>query len=219
MSRFRMPPRIAPSPAAEEPGQQNAVARLRSSREAQSRLLAERRDAVKTEADVFDRPSSVATVGLADRAGMSGKREREVELARSGQKAEVDAAKGAKVKLVLLYRVPPTLQPDLAVIAGRDGVTMEYILGALAREARKTLRALSGEADIRGLTEAAASLRRSTEGVKLFGNPMTVYVRPEALQAMHRAAADPWCSLPRATVVGAYFTAIVARLIRARRVG
>ncbi len=214
-----MPPRIAPSPAAEEPGQQNAVARLRSSREAQSRLLAERRDEVKTEADVFGRPSSVATVGLADRAGVPGKREGDAEVSRSDQKAEVDAAKGAKVKLVLLYRVPPTFQPDLAVIAGRDGVTMEYVLGALAREGRKTLRALTGEADILGLTEEAAGLERLTEDVKVFGNPMTVYVRPEALQAMHRAAADPWCALPRATVVGACFTAIVARLIRARRAG
>jgi hypothetical protein len=214
-----MPPRIAPSPAAEEPGQQNAVARLRSSREAQSRLLAERRDAVKTEGDVFERPSSISTAGLTDKAGMTEKREREAELSRSGQQAEVDAAKSAKVKLVLLYRIPPTFQPDLTVIAGRDGVTMEYILGALAREGRKTLRGLSGEADIRGLTEEAANLGRTTEGVKVFGNPMTVYVRPETLQAMHRAAADPWCALPRATVVGAYFTAIVARLIRARRVG
>ena len=112
-----------------------------------------------------------------------------------------------------------TFQPDLAAIAGRDGVTVEYILGALAREARKVLRTLGGEADIRRLTEEVASLGRLSDGIKLFGNPMTVYVRAEALQAMHRAAADPWCSLPRATVVGAYFTAIVARLIRTRRVG
>ena len=43
MSRFKLPPRVAPSPAAGEPGMQNAAARLRSSREAQDRLLAEQR--------------------------------------------------------------------------------------------------------------------------------------------------------------------------------
>jgi len=43
MSRFRLPARVAPSPAAEEPGLQNSAARLRSSREVQSRILAERR--------------------------------------------------------------------------------------------------------------------------------------------------------------------------------
>lgn len=39
MSRFRLPARVAPSPAAEEPGSQNSAARLRSSREVQSRIL------------------------------------------------------------------------------------------------------------------------------------------------------------------------------------
>ena len=54
-----MPPRIAPSPAAEEPGQQNAAARIRSSREAQSRLLAERRgDTIKgSEHQAEEQPS------------------------------------------------------------------------------------------------------------------------------------------------------------------
>lgn len=124
-----------------------------------------------------------------------------------------------KVKLVLLYRLPLTLEPDLAGIATRDGVTMEYALGALAREGRELLRNLAGAEDVRHLTEEAKGFERLTEGVKVIGNPMTVYVRPETLEAMHRAAGDPWCSLPRATVVGGYFTAIVARLIKARRAG
>jgi hypothetical protein len=47
---------------------------------------------------------------------------------------------------------------------------------------------------------------------------MTVYLWPDALSAIHRASGDPWCMLPRATVVGAYFTAIVMRLIKARLV-
>jgi len=129
------------------------------------------------------------------------------------------AATGKKVKLVLLYRLPLTLEPDLAGIAARDGVTMEYVLGAFAREGRERLRNMASEADIGALTEEAKGFERLTEGVKVIGNPMTVYVRPEALEAMHRAAGDPWCSLPRATVVGGYFTAIVARLIKARRAG
>ena len=129
------------------------------------------------------------------------------------------AATGKKVKLVLLYRLPLTLEPELVGIAARDGVTIEYVLGALAREGRELLRNLAGAEAVRQLTEEAKGFERLTEGVKVIGNPMTVYVRPETLEAMHRAAGDPWCSLPRATVVGGYFTAIVARLIKARRAG
>jgi hypothetical protein len=219
LSRFRIPPRIAPSPADEEPGQQNAVARLRSSREAQSRLLAERRgnpvEDGRERASLDPRP----TAGPAETAGNPGKREGEADQSLSIRPTGVSAAKGKKVKLVLLYRLPLTLEPDLAGIAARDGVTMEYVLAALARQGRERLRKLAGESDVRHLTEEAAGFERLTEGIKVIGNPMTVYVQPEALEAMHRAAGDPWCSLPRATVVGGYFTAIVARLIKARRAG
>ena len=76
MSRFRLPARVAPSPAAEEPGLQNSAARLRSSREVQSRILAERRapevglTAESIEAQLPDLPTSP----LAE-AGLAGKRE------------------------------------------------------------------------------------------------------------------------------------------------
>jgi hypothetical protein len=219
LSRFRIPPRIAPSPADEEPGQQNAVARLRSSREAQSRLLAERRGNPVEEGPVRERLDSRPTAGPAETAGNAGKREGEADRSLSIRSTGISAAKGKKVKLVLLYRLPLTLEPDLADIAARDGVTMEYVLAALARQGRERLRKLAGETDVRHLTDEAAGFERLTEGIKVIGNPMTVYVRPEALEAMHRAAGDPWCSLPRATVVGGYFTAIVARLIKARRAG
>lgn len=218
MSRFRIPPRIAPSPAAEEPGQQNAAARLRSSREAQSRLLAERRGNTAEEGEERERLDPSPTAGSAEAAGNPEKRERE-DRSLSDLPKGLAAAKGKKVKLVLLYRLPLKLEPDLADIAARDGVTMEYVLGALAREGRERLRTLAGEADVRPLTEEAVGFEQLTEGVKVIGNPMTVYVRPEALEAMHRAAGDPWCSLPRATAVGGYFTAIVARLIKVRRAG
>ena len=219
MSRFRIPPRIAPSPADEEPGQQNAVARLRSSREAQSRLLAERRGNPVEDGQERESLEPGLTAGTAEMAGNAGKREGEADRALSIRPTGVSAAKGKKVKLVLLYRLPLTLEPDLADIAARDGVTMEYVLAALARQGREQLRKLAGETDVRHLTEEAAGFERLMEGIKVIGNPMTVYVRPEALEAMHRAAGDPWCSLPRATVVGGYFTAIVARLIKARRAG
>jgi hypothetical protein len=219
LSRFRIPPRIAPSPADEEPGQQNAVARLRSSREAQSRLLAERRGNPVEECQVRERLDSRPTAGPAETAGNAGKREGEADRSLSIRSTGISAAKGKKVKLVLLYRLPLTFEPDLADIAARDGVTMEYVLAALARQGRERLRKLAGETDVRHLTDEAAGFERLTEGIKVIGNPMTVYVRPEALEAMHRAAGDPWCSLPRATVVGGYFTAIVARLIKARRAG
>jgi hypothetical protein len=154
-----------------------------------------------------------------DTTGHPGKSEGEADRSVSARTTVASAAEAKKVKLVLLYRLPLTLEPDLAGIAARDGVTMEYALGALAREGRERLRNLAGAEDVRHLTEEAKGFERLTEGVKVIGNPMTVYVRPEALEAMHRAAGDPWCSLPRATVVGGYFTAIVARLIKARRAG
>jgi hypothetical protein len=214
-----MPPRIAPSPAAEEPGQQNAVARLRSSRDAQSRLLAERRgEAAAADHEVDSRDQS-STAFHEDATGYPGKSEGEADRSVSARATVASAAEAKKVKLVLLYRLPLTLEPDLAGIAARDGVTMEYALGAFAREGRERLRNLAGVDDVRHVTEEAKGFERLTEGVKVIGNPMTVYVRPEALDAMHRAAGDPWCSLPRATVVGGYFTAIVARLIKARRAG
>ena len=214
-----MPPRIAPSPAAEEPGQQNAAARLRSSREAQSRLLAERRgEAAAADHEVNSRDRS-STALHEDATGNPGKSEGEAARSASVKATVGSAATGKKVKLVLLYRLPLTLEPDLVDIAARDGVTMEYVLAALARQGREGLRKLAGETDVRHLTEEAAGFERLMEGIKVIGNPMTVYVRPEALEAMHRAAGDPWCSLPRATVVGGYFTAIVARLIKARRAG
>ena len=219
MSRFRIPPRIAPSPADEEPGQQNAVARLRSSREAQSRLLADRRSKPADDGKEREGLDPRPTAGTAEKAGNAGKTEGEADRSLSIRPLGGTVAKGKKVKLVLLYRLPLTLEPDLADIAARDGVTMEYVLGALARQGRERLRNLAGEADVRHLTEEASGFERLTEGIKVIGNPMTVYVRPEALEAMHRASGDPWCSLPRATVVGGYFTAIVARLIKARRAG
>ena len=147
-----MPPRIAPSPAAEEPGQQNAVARLRSSREAQSRLLAERRGEVAAADHEVDSRDQSSTAVHEDATGDPGKREADAVRSASVKATVGSATTGKKVKLVLLCRLPLSLEPDLAGIAAQDGVTMEYVLGALAREGRERLRNLAGEEDIRPLT-------------------------------------------------------------------
>lgn len=219
MSRFRIPPRIAPSPAAEEPGQQNAVARLRSSREAQTRLLAERRGIVPENAGAPDWSDAIPTDDLADRSRISGKREGDTDGSRLTQPIAGTSRKVAKVKLVVLYRLQLDLKPDVAVIAKRDSVTIDYVMRALAREGREKLRALSGDADVKVITAEASAFRSLIGGVMVVGDPMTVYVQSDALEAMHRALDDPWCALPRATVVGAYFSVIVARLVKARRRG
>ena len=142
MSRFRIPPRIAPSPADEEPGQQNAVARLRPSREAQSRLLADRRGKSADDAKEREGLDPRLTAGTAEMAGNAGKREGEADRSLSVRPLGGPVAIGKKVKLVLLYRLPLTLEPVLADIAARDGVTMEYVLAALARQGRERLRKL-----------------------------------------------------------------------------
>lgn len=219
MSRYRIPTRVAPSPAAEEPGQQNAAARIRSSREAQSRLLAERRGELETglamQAGAEQRSAAVP----AEPSGNPGKREGEVGEVRPLAATAAPAAKPAKIKLAILYRLPLVVEPDLAAIASRNGVTMEYALQALARKARAELRGLNGDSDVAGLTVEALAVAKVTEGMKVIGDPMTVYVTEGAIEAMHRAWRDPWYSIPRATIAACYFTTIVTRLIKARRAG
>jgi hypothetical protein len=209
---------VAPSPAAEEPGQQNAAARLRSSREAQSRILAERRgDAAETEDKVRGSNLSASSRPVAA-AENTVKREEATDEPRAKPRPAGPEARRAKIKLVILYRLPLALEADLRAIAARDAVSMEYVVNALARKARERLRSLTGDVDVAPLTSEAQAVANRTEGVKVVGDPMTVYLWPDALSAIHRASGDPWCMLPRATVVGAYFTAIVMRLIKARLV-
>ena len=49
------------------------------------------------------------------------------------------------------------------------------------------------------------------------GEAMTVYIQPVALNAMQLALGDPLMVLPKATIVGAFFAAIVIGLIDARQ--
>lgn len=218
MSRFKMPPRVAPSPAAGEPGLQNAAARLRSSRDVQARLLEERR--------------AVAEPGVAEgRAGEhSGLRASEITTASSEQddangvpaslgRPEVEESRPdrtGKRKLVVLFRLPLTTATRITSIKGASGLSEAYVLKALAKEGRAALRELKGDADLEPLLSIANDMRSVPASRMTVGEAMTVYLRQGTLDAMHSALGDPWLILPKATVVGAFLAAIVTRLIEAR---
>ena len=223
MSRFRLPARVAPSPAAEEPGLQNSAARLRSSREVQSRILAERRapeaglQAENIEAQLPDLPTSP----LAE-AGLAGKREGErgppspTSLPPEAPSGVV--SKPRKEKLVVLFRLPLMTERRLEQIPGADEVTPAYMLRAFAKEARAELRRLLAEEDVNAHADEARRIFAMSATDMAVGEAMTVYAQGSAIRAMHAALGDPWQIEPRATIVGAFLAAIASRLIEARRV-
>ncbi|MCA3456846.1 MAG: hypothetical protein IOD03_22185 [Methylocystis sp.] len=223
MSRFRLPARVAPSPAAEEPGLQNSAARLRSSREVQSRILAERRapEAGSAAETVGADLSNLATSHLAE-AAFAGKWEEE-----GGQPSPVSLPPGApadvvskprKEKLVVLFRLPLATERRLEQIPGADEVTPAYMLRAFAKEARAELRRLLAEEEIMPHEEEARRIFAMPATDMAVGEAMTVYAQGSAIRAMHAALGDPWQIEPRATIVGAFLAAIASRLIEARRV-
>ena len=218
MSRYKIPPRVAPSPAAGEPGLQNAAARLRSSRDVQARLLEERR--AKTEAEATGgtasagsgHPSLNVTTRGSDGDSTAG-------IAAPTQQPEVNGdklRKPGKEKLVILFRLPRATVTQIALIPGVADLGEAYVLGALAKEARAALRGLTGESDLVALLDIAKVVRSLPSSKMTVGEAMTVYVESDTLSAMHRALGDPWRVLPKATVVGAFLAAIVTRLIEAR---
>lgn len=223
MSRFRLPARVAPSPAAEEPGLQNSAARLRSSREVQSRILAERRapeaelSAESLEAQLPDQPSMPKR-----EAGLAGKREGEggppspISLP-PGVPAGV-VSKPRKEKLVVLFRLPLATERRLEQIPGAGEVTSAYMLRAFAKEARAELRRLLAEEEIMPHADEARRIFAMSATDMAVGEAMTVYAQSSAIRAMHVAFCDPWQIEPRATIVGAFLAAIASRLIEARRV-
>lgn len=224
MSRFRLPARVAPSPAAEEPGLQNSAARLRSSREVQSRILAERRapeaglPAGNIEAQLPDLPTSP----LAE-AVIAGKREGERDHPPSPA-LQPDAPAGVvskprKEKLVVLFRLPLATERRLKQIPGAGEVTSAYMLRAFAKEARAELRRLLAEEDINAHADEARRIFAMSATDMAVGEAMTVYAHGSAIRSMHAALGDPWQIEPRATIVGAFLAAIASRLIEARRVG
>jgi hypothetical protein len=222
MSRFRLPPRVAPSPAAEEPGLQNSAARLRSSREAQSRILAERRAPAtgKTAEPSADQPSGLPTVPLAEQV-FAGKREGERDRPQSPASPSIGAAGGLekpkKVKLVVLFRLPMATEKLLEKIPDAGEVTPAYMLRAFAKEARAELRRLLAEDDLTPYVDEAKRIFTMASTDMAVGEPMTVYAQSSAIRGMHAALGDPWQIEPRATIVGAFLAAIASRLIEARR--
>ena len=223
MSRFRLPARVAPSPAAEEPGLQNSAARLRSSREVQSRILAERRAPVEgmPAESIEAQLSSMPTVHFAE-PEFAGKREGERRQPQSSASPAECAGSGLamprKEKLVVLFRLPLAAEKQLEQIPGSGEVTPAYMLRAFAKEARAELRRLSAEDELAPHVDEARRIFAMAATDMAVGEPMTVYAQSSAIRAMHAALDDPWLIEPRATIVGAFFAAIASRLIEARRV-
>lgn len=223
MSRFRLPARVAPSPAAEEPGLQNSAARLRSSREVQSRILAERRapEAGLAAESVGGQLSDLPTELFAE-PKFAGKREGERDQPHPPASPPECAASGLarprKEKLVVLFRLPLATEKQLEQIPGAGDVTPAYMLRAFAKDARAELRRLLAEDDLAPHVDEARRIFAMAATDMAVGEPMTVYAQSSAIRAMHAALDDPWLIEPRATIVGAFLAAIASRLIEARRV-
>lgn len=215
MSRYRLPPRVAPSPATEEPGQQNAASRLRSSRAAQARLLEERRgqgDAVPAPEPLSPKPAPVAAEQAV--APVSAGPTTADALPAGEDRAQ---AKTPKQKLAVLFRLPLTTAAEIAAITAKSDLSPGYVMKALAKEGRAVLRQLDGAEDVQALAPSARRMRNLTADQMTTGEAMTVYLPRTALAAMHDALGDPWRIEPRATVVSAFLTAIVIRRIAALR--
>ncbi len=223
MRRYQLPPRVAPSPAASEPGHQNAAARLRSSREAQARLLAERRSEASTgEESAVKGEGQEFSVAAPDPTGA----DRDGDHAAGEQGATASAAvsqaqpeKSRKEKLVVMFRLANAVERRIAGLPGTQGMSKDYVLRALTKEGRAALRRFTGAERLAPFVEGAKEFRKLTARERTVGEAMTVYVRLDVITAMHAALEDPWMIEPRATVVGAFLVAIVTRLIEARRAG
>ena len=223
MSRFKLPPRVAPSPAAGEPGLQNAAARLRSSRDAQARLLEERRAR-----EALGEPENTAAVSADEgcpTATFTATSTAELLLETASTSAVHKSSSGpienlrkkpGKEKLVVLFRLPLATAKQATAIQGARELGEAYVLKALAKKGRAELRALENATDLTPWSRGAADFRIMSSAQLTLGESMTVYLHQKALSAMHDALGDPWRVLPKATVVGAYLAAIVTRLIEAR---
>jgi hypothetical protein len=222
MNRFRLPARVGPSPAAEEPGLQNSAARLRSSRDAQTRLLAEKRGEIDATpgGPAADATSPVQAPESARKNAW--KREVNGETGRLDpfvKRRAVAVGRPRKEKLVVLFRLPLGTEALIPTLPGASAVEPAYALRALAKVGRAELRRVAGPDDLSALVaEAQAILQIKGTGMTV-GEPMTVYVQAAALAAMHDALGDPWKVEPKARIVGAFLAAIVARLIETRRAG
>jgi hypothetical protein len=214
MSRFKLPPRVAPSPAAGEPGMQNAASRLRSSREAQDRLLAEQRRQGSEAVGVSQSPDvpSGARKSANGQANAVPSSAPETLAEQAG-----NFRKEKKDKIVVMFRLPKKQVGRLSGMPMAEGLSDAYVLKAFAKEGRAALRAISSANDLNPLIATAKSFRAIDVAEMTVGEAMTVYVQPVALNAMQLALGDPLMVLPKATIVGAFFAAIVIGLIEARQ--
>lgn len=213
MSRYRLPPRVAPSPAAGEPGLQNAASRLRSSRAVQDQLLAQQRGQggeMTEETQTSDtQPEARPPEHAKADPSPSSAPEALVEQARNFRKKKKD-------KIVVMFRLPKKHVGHLSSIPAAAGLSDAYVLKAFAKEGRAALRAITSASDLSQLVATAKSLRATEVTEMTVGEAMTVYIQPIALQAMHVALDDPWMILPKATTAGAFLAAIVIGLIDGR---
>jgi hypothetical protein len=192
---------------------QNAVARLRSSRESQERLLVAQREqgAEVTEDNAAPDGQSAAILPTDDNADAAPFSAPEALVERAGR-----SRKEKKEKIVVMFRLPKKHVGRLSGIPAAAGLSDAYVLKAFAKEGRAALRAITSANDLSPLV-ATAKFFRGTEVTEMtVGEAMTVYIQPTALQAMHVALDDPWMIVPKATTAGAFLAAIVIRLIEAR---
>lgn len=220
MSRYQLPPRVAPSPAAKEPGLQNAASRLRSSRDAQARILAERRgetDRIEESAGKEEGVTGRVTTEVESAPGTSGGVPAGQVASRSSPTPLIKPEQSRKEKLVVMFKLAVAVEERIGELPGTEGVSKDYVLKALAKEGRAVLRRLASRDDLAPFVQLAKEFRKLGFREKTIGESMTVYVRPEVIAMMHAVLEDPWIIEPKATVVGIFFAAIVTRLIETRR--
>ncbi|MGQ0563559.1 MAG: hypothetical protein ACT4OK_00625 [Gemmobacter sp.] len=212
---------MAPSPAAGEPGLQNAAARLRSSRDAQARLLEDRRakGAADGEAGIDVVQPEALEEAIASATAFSGVTMPDLPLEERAHQVEPGHGPShapEKQKLVVLFRLSVDTTARIAKIPRALELGEAYVLKALAKEGRAVLRGLRCGPELNQWTAPARDLLAMPSREMTVGESMTVYVHTQALDAMHEAVGDPWKVVPKATVVGTYLAVIVTSLIEAR---
>ena len=242
MSRFKMPVKLAPSPAAGEPGLQNAAARIRSSREAQQKLLEARRSSdPKDHGLVAAAGKPIATssatslaigsspaagpepIGRAIRGDTAPGEADDRTVMPDGQKdpstsvVPMEEASGKTLdrihKLTILLRLPLIAQASIATMPKSKGLDLDYVLKSLIKSAREMLRGSTFPELLPSLSPAAQAICIALSGELTLGEPMTIYLSEGVIAQMHRAFGDPLLVYPKARVAGAYFSALIARLI------
>ena len=242
MSRFKMPVKLAPSPAAAEPGLQNAAARIRSSREAQQKLLEARRSSDPKDDGLV--PAAGAPISLRSATLLTNESSPTVGMEPIGRAMRKDKARGEADdrkampggqkdantsvlpmkeasgktldrihKLTILLRLPLIAQASIATMPKSKGLDPDYVLKSLIKSAREMLRGSTFPELLPSLSPAAQAICIALSDELTLGEPMTIYLSEGVIAQMHRAFGDPLLVYPKARVAGAYFSALIARLI------